>query len=77
VTKELHRKLHELGEAVEDGTLVPYRGAVCAQLINTRIRLIELERRIKETEELEARLDHLERARQSRQSRGGAAPWRG
>jgi hypothetical protein len=37
-------------------------GAVANQLINTRLRAIELERRIKETEELEARLEDLEAA---------------
>jgi hypothetical protein len=34
---------------------------VANQLINTRLRAIELERKIKETEELEARLEALER----------------
>jgi hypothetical protein len=34
--------------------------AVVNQIINTRARLIELERKIKETEELEARLEALE-----------------
>jgi hypothetical protein len=35
-------------------------GAVAAQLINTRLRAIELERKIKETEELEERISALE-----------------
>lgn len=74
VSKELHAKLVELGEAVEDGTLAPYRGAVCAQLINTRLRLLELDRKLKETEELEDRLNRLEKARAAR---GGATRWRG
>jgi hypothetical protein len=34
--------------------------AVVNQIINTRARLIELERKIKETEELEVRLEALE-----------------
>ncbi len=34
--------------------------AVANQLINTRLRAIELERKIKESEELEARLEALE-----------------
>ena len=41
-------------------------GAVAAQLINTRLRAIELERKIKETDEQEARLEALERAREGR-----------
>lgn len=45
------------------------RAAVAAQLINTRLRAVELERKIKETEELEARLEELERATGSQ--RGG------
>jgi len=34
--------------------------AVANQLINTRLRAVELERRIKETEELEERIVELE-----------------
>jgi hypothetical protein len=34
--------------------------AVVNQIINTRARLLEVERRIKETEELEERLEALE-----------------
>jgi hypothetical protein len=74
VSKELHGKLVELTEAVEAGTLVPYRGAVCAQLINTRIRLIELDRKVREQEQIEERLERLERARAAR---GGSTRWRG
>lgn len=33
---------------------------VVNQILNTRARLIELERKIKETDELEARLEELE-----------------
>jgi hypothetical protein len=46
-------------------------GAVAAQLINTRLRAVELERKLKETEELEARLEALEQAREGG-SRWGA-----
>lgn len=42
------------------------------QLINTRLRALELERKIKETEELEARLEALE---QASRGRGGGAQW--
>jgi septal ring factor EnvC (AmiA/AmiB activator) len=44
-----------LADKVERGV-----AAVVNQIINTRARLIELERKIKETEELEARLEALE-----------------
>lgn len=36
--------------------------AVANQLINTRLRAVELERKIKETEELESRIEELEQA---------------
>ena len=45
-------------------------GAVAAQLINVRLRAIELERKIKETEELAQRVETLERrARQGDSNR--------
>ncbi len=47
--------------------------AVANQLINTRLRAVELERKIKETEELEARIQELERA--SGGETGGRASW--
>ena len=36
------------------------RAAVANQLINTRLRAVEVERKIRETDELEARLEELE-----------------
>ncbi len=44
--------------------------AVANQLINTRLRAVELERKIKETQELEERLEALERAAE-RNDQGG------
>jgi hypothetical protein len=38
----------------------PY--AVANQLLNTRLRAIEIERKIKETDQLEGRIEELERA---------------
>ncbi len=38
------------------------RAAVANQLLNTRLRAVEIERKIKETDELEARIVELERA---------------
>ncbi len=48
------------GEGVEP--LETGRAAVANQLIGTRLRAIELERKIKETEELEARIVELEQS---------------
>jgi len=46
--------------------------AVANQLINTRLRAIEVQRKAKETEELEARLDALE---QAQEQKGGNSRW--
>jgi septal ring factor EnvC (AmiA/AmiB activator) len=59
-------QLEDLTEQVLAGELETARAAVANQLINTRLRSIELERKIKETDELEARLEALERAREGR-----------
>src|SRR3954471_19252932 len=60
--KGLHELLEDLTTQVVDGELSSSQGAVAAQLINTRIRLLEYERRLKETGELEERLAQLEQA---------------
>jgi|SRR5215211_6167657 len=57
----LKAQLQDLTREVLGGGLETGRAAVANQLINTRLRAIELERRIKETEELEDRLAALER----------------
>jgi hypothetical protein len=69
LTRTLHRQLEKLAEDVAAGALAPYKAAVIVQALNTRIRLVEVERRIAEQEELLARLEMLER------SRGGVRPW--
>src|SRR5215216_6598372 len=53
--------LEDLTEQVLSGALETGRAAVANQLINTRLRAIEVERKIRETDELEARLEALER----------------
>lgn len=60
VSKDLHALLESLTRRVIDGDLETSRGAVANQLITTRIKLFEYERRLKETEELEKRLEELE-----------------
>ena len=52
--------LVDLTERVLSGELQTGPAAVANQLINTRLRAIEAERKIKETEELEARIEDLE-----------------
>lgn len=53
------------------GELETGRAAVANQLINTRLRAIEQERKIRETEDLEARIEALERSQQ----KGGNRRW--
>ena len=51
-----------LGEGSFAGDPLPSGAAAVAnQLINTRLRALELERKIKETDELEARIEALEK----------------
>src|SRR5829696_8421615 len=52
--------LEDLTEQVLAGELETSRAAVANQLINTRLRAIELERKIREAEEIEERLEALE-----------------
>ncbi len=57
---ELHTLLEDLTQRVIDGKLDTSRGAVTAQLINTRIRLLGHELKVREAEELEQRIEELE-----------------
>jgi hypothetical protein len=52
--------LEDLTERVLSGELQTGQAAVANQLVNTRLRAIEQERKIRETEELEERLEALE-----------------
>ena len=62
VVKELHQLLENLTDQVIKGELSTAAGAVANQLINTRIRLLEYDRRLREAEDLEERLEVLEQA---------------
>ena len=57
---ELKTLLADLTEQVLSGELQTGRAAVANQLINTRLRAIEVERKIREAEEIEERLSRLE-----------------
>ena len=67
----LKAQLQDLTQDVLAGRLETRRAAVANQLINTRLRAIELERKIRETDELEARIGALE------QPQGGGRQWGG
>jgi hypothetical protein len=67
--------LEDLTEQVITGDLETGRAAVANQLINTRLRAIEQERKIKETEDLEARIEALETKASLGQPMKGARQW--
>jgi hypothetical protein len=57
---DLKAQLRKLASDVLAGEVGRSEAAVVNQIINTRARLVELERKIREQEELEGRLDALE-----------------
>ena len=65
--------LANLTDRVLTGDLETGTAAVANQLINTRLRAVEVERKIKETEELEARIEQLEQSKENgKEKRWGA-----
>jgi hypothetical protein len=67
--------LEDLTEQVLSGELERGRAAVANQLINTRLRAIEVERKVKEQEEILPRLEALERARKQEGRGGRRSTW--
>jgi glutamate racemase len=55
----LRTQLQELYSSVLSGVIEPGVGAVAAQITNAQIRLIQTERRIKETDELARQVEDL------------------
>lgn len=55
-------QLAEMVDTVLSGVVSTAPYAVANQLINTRLRAVELERKMRETDELEARIAELEQA---------------
>jgi hypothetical protein len=68
----LKAQLQDLTRDVLSGDLETGRAAVANQLINTRLRAIEVERKIREQDELQERIEALEQANGG----GRAKPWR-
>jgi hypothetical protein len=58
--KEIKGRLKDLYSAVLEGRAERAAAAVANQIANTQLRAIELERRVREQDELEERLDELE-----------------
>ena len=71
--KDVKTLCEDLTERVLAGDLLTGPAAVANQLINTRLRAIEQERKNRETEDLEVRVEALERAQDEQ---GGAKTWR-
>jgi len=67
----------DLADRVLRGELETGRAAVANQLTNTRLRALEVERKIRETEEPEERIERLERDAQepATTSRRGGMRW--
>lgn len=70
-------QLQTLADGVLAGEVDCSDASVAGQLLNIKLRTIELERRLKETEDLEKRLEGLEETlgEQSRHREGRGAPY--
>jgi hypothetical protein len=60
----IKQQLQDLTDGVLAGEVERADAAVCGQLLNVKLRAVEVERRIKENEELEERLERLEQTMQ-------------
>ena len=60
VSQDLPKLLEDLTERVVNGELEPYPASVAGQLVGIRLRVLEYERKLRETEEFEGRLETLE-----------------
>lgn len=68
--RDLKKQLQDLVEDVLSGRVERGNAVVANQILNTRARLIELERRVQEQDEVLARLEGLEAAAE-RERKGG------
>jgi hypothetical protein len=76
--RDLKEQLENLAERVLNGKLETGRAAVANQIINTRARLIELERKAQKSDELEMRIAQLESLSQQQSgtnARRGGMHW--
>lgn len=69
-------QLQQLADGVLAGGVDRASASVAGQLLNIKLRTVELERRLKETEELERRLEEIEDAiEQSKPNEGRGRTW--
>ncbi len=66
-------KLATLADGVMEGGVDRGDAAVCAQVYNVLLRAVTVELKIKEVEELEARIEELSEAFSRQQQKGGSA----
>lgn len=69
--RDLKKQLEDLAADVLGGSVNRGNAAVVNQILNTRLRAVELERKVKETEELEERISRLEKTREGGRSWAG------
>jgi hypothetical protein len=67
---DIKQEVAELIQLVRDGQMDRADAAVCGQLYNIMLRGVEQQRRLRETEELEKRLEQLEEYYEREESRG-------
>ena len=70
--RDLKKQLEDLAKDVLAGNVERGNAVAVNQILNTRARLIDLERRVKETEELEGRIQQLEEMQEQKGGRWGA-----
>jgi len=68
---DIKRRLLELTETVLDGSQNRANAAVAGQLFNTLLRAVAVELKVREVDELEARLEELEAAIERESERRG------
>jgi hypothetical protein len=71
VTRDLHLLLESLTERVLAGGIEPYPASVAGQLVGVRLRLLEFERRVRETDTLELKVEELTTALERQKVGGG------
>jgi hypothetical protein len=65
---DVAEQVQSLADKVLAGELNRAAAAVCGQLLNVKLRALEVGRKLKEAEEFEARLEQLEQVMEQRES---------
>jgi hypothetical protein len=73
--REIKRLLKDLYSGVLEGRVERAAAAVANQIANTRLRALEVERRIRDHDELEERLDEIEAVVEEAERRARVPGW--